>query len=194
MKSSQRVPAQVTAATRRLGDVAKKGGFTARFARARLQGIQGSRFFLRPDVHFLIAPSGRVSLGSDVLIQEGCWFEVADDATVTIGPHVFFNRDCQVSTQEGLVIGQGTLFGEKVVVHDHDHPIGPGYDQPIRERPLVSAPISIGEDVWVGAGATVTKGVTIGDGAVVAAGAVVTKDVPARTLVGGIPAKPIRSW
>lgn len=60
-----------------------------------------------------------------------------------------------------------------------------------------SAPIHIGNHVWIGARATILKGVTIGDGAVVAAGAVVNKDVPPNTLVGGVPARIIKeniSW
>ena len=50
----------------------------------------------------------------------------------------------------------------------------------------------LGRNVWVGSNATILSGVTIGDNAVVAAGAVVTKDVPADTIVGGVPARPIR--
>ena len=56
-----------------------------------------------------------------------------------------------------------------------------------------SAPIMIGDHVWIGFGATILGGVTIGDGAIVAAGAVVTKDVPPKALVGGVPAKVLRS-
>ena len=61
----------------------------------------------------------------------------------------------------------------------------------------MSAPIHIGNHVWVGVRAIILKGVTIGDGAIIAAGSVVTRDVPANTLVGGVPAKIIKdniSW
>lgn len=56
-----------------------------------------------------------------------------------------------------------------------------------------SAPVVIGDGVWIGARATILKGVTIGDGAVVAAGAVVTRDVPAHSLVAGVPARVVRA-
>lgn len=57
---------------------------------------------------------------------------------------------------------------------------------------IKSKPISIGDHVWIGLNATILKGVTIGEGSVIAAGSVVVKDVPAHTLVGGIPAKVLK--
>lgn len=64
------------------------------------------------------------------------------------------------------------------------------------DRPLFdenTGVVAIGSDVWIGQNALLLNGVTVGDGAVIAAGAVVTKDVPPYTIVGGIPAKPIRT-
>ena len=62
-----------------------------------------------------------------------------------------------------------------------------------RRTRITTAPIHIGRGAWIAAGGTVLQGVTVGDDAVVAAGAVVTKDVPARTLVAGVPARVIRA-
>ena len=64
---------------------------------------------------------------------------------------------------------------------------------PDKRQSLHPAPIHIGKKVWIGANATICSGVTIGDNAVVAAGAVVVKDVPSDTVVGGVPAKRIKT-
>jgi maltose O-acetyltransferase len=63
---------------------------------------------------------------------------------------------------------------------------------PMRLQPLKSAPVRIGNDVWIGARCIILPGVTIGDGAVLAAGAVVTRAVPANAIMGGVPAKVLK--
>ncbi len=105
---------------------------------------------------------------------------------IHIGKNVFINACCNFQDQGGIYIGDNTLIGHKVVLATLDHDLNPN------DRHLICAPIRIGKNVWIGAGAIITRGVTIGDGAIVAAGAVVTKDVEANTIVGGVPAKFIK--
>lgn len=82
-----------------------------------------------------------------------------------------------------IYIGDCTVISENVIIRDCDN-------HNISDNDYVKTkPIHIGNHVWIGMRATILKGVTIGDGAIVAAGAVVTKDVPPKTLVGGIPQK-----
>ena len=106
---------------------------------------------------------------------------------ITIGDQVFINSDCKFQDQGGIFIDDGALIGHGVVLATLNHDMDPA-----KRQSLHPAPIHIGKGVWIGANATVTAGVTIGDNAVVAAGAVVTKDVPADTIVGGVPAKVIK--
>lgn len=106
---------------------------------------------------------------------------------ITVGDDVFFNGGCRLQDQGGITIGDRVLVGHNVVMATLDHDLAPS-----KRGILHPAPIVIGNDVWIGASATITRGVTIGDGAIVAAGAVVTRDVPPRTIVGGVPAKVIR--
>lgn len=106
---------------------------------------------------------------------------------IIVGKNVFFNSGCRLQDHGGIFIGDNVLFGHNVVLATLDHDLDPA-----KRDLLHCAPIRIGNDVWAGANATITKGVTIGDGAVIAAGAVVTRDVPPRTVVGGVPAKVIK--
>ncbi|MFJ5848391.1 sugar O-acetyltransferase [Streptomyces sp. NPDC092903] len=107
----------------------------------------------------------------------------------TFGENVFVNQGCTFMDRGGIRIGSGVMIAPKVGLLTGGHPL------PLAERReyLSLAPIVIGDDVWIGAGATVTQGVTVGAGSVVAAGAVVTRDVPARTLVAGVPARVVRA-
>ncbi len=107
---------------------------------------------------------------------------------ITIGNNVFINAGCKFQDQGGIVIGDGALIGHNVVLATLNHDLAPE-----KRQQLHPALIRIGCGVWIGANATVTSGVTIGDYAVVAAGAVVNRDVPAYTVVGGVPARVIKT-
>ena len=101
---------------------------------------------------------------------------------------MFLNAGCKFQDQGGISIGDGALIGHNVVLATLNH------DQnPANRGALHPAPIVIGRNVWIGANAVVLAGVTVGDGAIIAAGAVVTKDVPPNTVVGGVPAKIIKT-
>lgn len=110
-------------------------------------------------------------------------------ARLTIGEKCFFNIDCFLDLGASITIGDDVSFGHQVMLITSTHRVGTAVH---RAGDLTTAPISIGDGVWLGARCTVLPGVTIGSGAIVAAGAVVTKDVPANQLVAGIPAKAIR--
>jgi galactoside O-acetyltransferase len=88
----------------------------------------------------------------------------------------------------GLTIGDRVLIAAHAVLTTRGHP-----EVPPRYGHVVDAPITIEDDVWIGAGAIVLPGVTVGHGAIVAAGAVVTTNVAPLTIVGGVPAREIRA-
>ncbi len=107
---------------------------------------------------------------------------------ITIGKNVFINSCCHFQDQGGIEIGDGCLIGHNVVLATINHDL-----YPENNRVNHYAPIKLGKSVWVGSNATILAGVTIGDWAVVAAGAVVTHDVPPLTIVGGVPARVIKT-
>ena len=106
-----------------------------------------------------------------------------------VGRNVFVNQNCTFYDLGGLDIGDDVMIGPNVSIITSGHPLEPAQ----RRAATIGKPIVIGRGVWIATGAIVIGGVTIGDNAVVAAGAVVTRDVPANTLVGGNPARVIRS-
>lgn len=107
---------------------------------------------------------------------------------ITLGKRVFINAGCRFQDQGGITIGDDVLVGHNAVLATLNHGFAP------EERSdLHPAPIVIGNRVWLGANVTIMPGVTIGENAIVAAGAVVTKDVSANTVVGGVPAKVLRT-
>ena len=106
---------------------------------------------------------------------------------ITVGKNVFINACCKFQDQGGIVIGDGVLIGHNVTLATLNH-----NENPAKRQYIYPKSIKIGNNVWIGSNATVLQGVTIGDGAIVGANALVTKDVPANTIVVGIPAKVLR--
>jgi len=107
---------------------------------------------------------------------------------IQIGKNVFINHACSFLDMGGITIEDDVLIGPKVNLITENHPLDPVY-----RRALITKPIVVKRKAWIGAAATILPGVTIGENAVVAAGAVVTTDVPANAIVGGVPAKVIRT-
>lgn len=113
----------------------------------------------------------------------------APEVSIRIGANCSFNNDITLIAEKSITIGDDCLIGDGVRIVDSDfHGLAPDK----RRGPGESSPVTLGKNVWLGSRAMVLKGVTIGDNAVVAAGSIVTKDVPADTLVAGVPAKPIK--
>jgi acetyltransferase-like isoleucine patch superfamily enzyme len=105
-----------------------------------------------------------------------------------IGKNVFINHDCTFLDIGGIIIEDDVLIGPKVSVITESHPLDPS-----ERKALLVKPVVIKRNAWIGVGAIILPGVTVGENAVVAAGAVVSKDVPANTIVAGVPAKVVKT-
>lgn len=97
----------------------------------------------------------------------------------SFGKRVFINQGCSFLDFGGITIGDRVLIGPRVTLSTAGHPVEP--DE--RFDFITYAPITIEDDVWIGAAATITPGVTVGHGSVIGAGAVVAKDVPPLSMV-----------
>jgi acetyltransferase-like isoleucine patch superfamily enzyme len=107
---------------------------------------------------------------------------------IRIGKGVFINHACSFLDLGGITIEDNVLIGPRVNITSENHPLDPSNRKSLDLKSVV-----IKRNAWIGAGASILPGVTVGENAIVAAGAVVNKDVPANTIVGGVPAKIIKT-
>ena len=114
-------------------------------------------------------------------------FYTAFGKMTKVGKGVFINFGCTFLDQGGITIEDGVFIAPDVKILTEGHP-----EEPSRRRTLLTAPVHIGRNVWIGAGATILPGVTVGENAIIAAGAVVNRDVAANMIVGGVPARELR--
>lgn len=148
---------------------------------------------------------GAVTLGEHVSCYGGCSFAIGERGVCRVGDFTLLNG-ALIMCEESVVIGSNCLISWNVGIADSDfHPIEPAlrlqdsralaaYLEDKPPRPTVkTAPVRIGDNVWIGMNALILKGVNIGDNSVVAGGAVVTKSVPANVIVAGNPAVVVRA-
>lgn len=138
---------------------------------------------------FKLADNAKLAVHGHFYLLTGCHLAINDGATLTLGSG-YINNNATIDCFSSITIGEGVAISSGVTLRDSDN-------HAVNGNPVISAPIVIEDHVWIGLNVTILKGVRIGRGAVIAAGAVVTRDVPANTLVGGVPAKVIKqdiSW
>lgn len=160
--------------------------------RASMLRLRGARIGAKSGVGpRVVIRNGRgLEIGSRVEIEHDVYLKlVADDARLAIGDYSFVGRGSEIDVEQSVVIGSHVLIAPNVFITDHTHRNARALR--IDEQGTSAAPVTIGSDAWIGAGAILLPGVRIGEGAVVGAGAVVTKSVAAFTIVAGVPARVI---
>lgn len=160
------------------------------------------RFFLGGGILNTTGHKDSVRVGDHVIMKG--WLIAEGDGKITIGDHTVIQERTIIRSRNNVSIGKYTQISTDVYIEDTDgHPTNP---EARRQQLLAeqhggasdlpvpwSAPIHIGDDVWIGRRSIIYKGVTIGDAAIVAAGSVVTRNVQPYTVVAGNPARLIES-
>lgn len=157
-----------------------------RFPKARF----GARCDIRRGFHLVLSSAARLVIGAQCILDRDMTIEC--QGHLSIGERTIFGHHCTLGVVDTLTIGRDCLIAELVSIRDHDHRIDGPLHTPVREMGAVSAPVTIGSNVWLGGKVTVLKGVTIGDNAVIGANAVVTRDIPANAVAVGVPARVVR--
>lgn len=126
--------------------------------------------------------TGKIRFSGKTTIRNFVTFN-ASNGLIEFGENVGVNSYCSINAQVSVTIGNNSMLGEGVRIYDHNHKFDGkslmsklGYDR---------APVSIGENVWIGSNTVIMKGVKIGNNSVVGAGSIVTKDIPPRTCFIG---------
>lgn len=128
--------------------------------------------------------NAEINVNNTFFIHSGCDIMVFKGAKLNLGSG-YINRYCKIRCYEEITIGQGVAISENFTVWDSDAHQIIGMDKK-------NSKVTIGNKVWIGTNVTVLKGVTLGDGAIVAAGSVVNRDIPARCLAAGVPARVVK--
>lgn len=108
---------------------------------------------------------------------------------ITIGNNFFANYDCKIIDGAEVIFGDDVRIGPNCCFATANHALDPGMR---RDGYMIYQPVTVGNNVWFGAGVTVLPGVTIGDDCVIGAGSVVTGDIPAGVFAAGNPCRVIR--
>ena len=145
-----------------------------------------SHFFIGKKCTFLVKGKGQV----DIIGK----FHMHNYSTIKSYGHLIIGERCSISLHSRIVCYDSIELGDRVVIAqyvtilDHDHsPVIK--DNKLQLDRLVSKPVKIGDNVWIGDKVTITKGVSIGDNVIIGANSVVTKSFPSNCIIGGIPAK-----
>lgn len=153
---------------------------------ARRYGAHG----LRVGRDVTVEGASRVTLGDGVSLKSHVFLGASGPrGSIRIGAQTRVDRLTVLYGQGGLTIGAGCAIAAGVIVYSQSNQYAADPAAPVLSQPVVYAPVTVGDDVWIGAGAVLLPGVTVGDHAVVAAGAVVTRDVAPWHVVGGVPAR-----
>ena len=153
------------------------------FGKTTIQSRVKINPFISPKGKLKLILHNRTQIYNDVLIQ--------GSGTIIIGERSYISSYSVIGCNEKIYIGKNVMIANNVSIRDTDHNFS-SLDIPMIDQGIITKPVLINDNVWIGHGAVITKGVTIESGVIIGANAVVTKDVPANAIVGGVPAKIIR--
>jgi acetyltransferase-like isoleucine patch superfamily enzyme len=150
----------------------------------------GPVFFGR-DLELQIGRGARLRLGRFVWIGDGTKIR-CHEGIVEIGAKTVLGQECTISAYQRVRIGEQCVIADRAMLIDFDHGVV-DVERPIRVQGIYKRDVVVGSNVWVGYGACFLRGVRVGDNSVIGTYSLVNRDIPANAVVGGIPAKVLRT-
>lgn len=130
---------------------------------------------ISPSTSIELEKKGHIRINGRLHTEPGVFISSCNGAHLNFNGRIFVNRNTIIVCRDSITIDNGVTIGPNVVIYDHDHDLS-------SKGNLKTAPVSISDGAWIGAGSIILKGVTIGKNSVIAAGSVVTKSVPDNTV------------
>lgn len=127
-------------------------------------------------------------MGKDTVIMPSFWCDYG--CNITVGDNFYSNHNLVITDGTAVTFGDNVFIAPNCCFTTAEHAIDP---EQRRAGMEIAKPITVGNNVWIGAGVTVLAGVTIGDNSVIGAGSVVTRSVPADVIALGVPCRVVRS-
>ena len=146
--------------------------------------------FFGKDLQLQIARGASVKFGRFTWIGDGSKIR-CHEGVVEIGAKTVMGQECTISAYRRVRIGEQCVIADRAMFIDFDHGVVE-VERPIRVQGIYMRECVVGSNVWIGYGACFLRGVQVGDNSIVGTNSVVTKNVPANSVVGGVPAKVIR--
>ncbi len=143
-------------------------------------------------VKILVEANGKIKFGENVILKSGTTIYAKSNSEIIIGDNTSTGHHTEISANRLVVIGNDVIMGAYTYITDSNH----GYslkDIPIRNQPMETGSVFIGNNVWLGRNAMILKGAKLDDDIIVGAGAVVAKHFGKGSIIGGVPAKLIKS-
>ncbi|HEM4423781.1 TPA: acyltransferase [Streptococcus suis] len=136
---------------------------------------------ISPRTEITVDRLGKLYVGKMCRLRSGAKVRVRKNATVKIGENFSMSHNCMIVAWQKIEIGDNVQFGPGVLIYDHDH----DYKDPggLSAEKYKVSPISIGNNVWIGANVIVLRGSKIGDNCVIAAGTVIKGEYPENSLI-----------
>ena len=146
---------------------------------------------MRKNSSIKISVQGRIVIDK-LLLNENAFLCCSDHGVIEIGRDVSINRNSIIVSKESIVIGNNTSIGPNVCIYDHDH----DYDESgFKKSVFKTAPVIIGENVWIGANVTILRGSRIGNNCIIGANTLIKGEIPESTIAtskGEIRLRPIK--